>query len=278
MWGIPYLRNFPHLAIRFIPTHVGNTPVEGIEHEQNSGSSPRMWGIRMPGTRLRSSARFIPTHVGNTNAPANFNTTVTVHPHACGEYTSSGVIVSSHSGSSPRMWGILLRAGMVQKSVRFIPTHVGNTEYQTAINAPVTGSSPRMWGIPLRTGPGEVIGRFIPTHVGNRPFPGRLKGPNSVHPHACGEYEARAPAMIPAIGSSPRMWGIHRDSARLPRSHPVHPHACGEYWTVPGDTVFSPGSSPRMWGIHHSGLRGPDGQRFIPTHVGNTFNLLLLHV
>ena len=208
MWGIPYLRNFPHLAIRFIPTHVGNTPVEGIEHEQNSGSSPRMWGIRMPGTRLRSSARFIPTHVGNTNAPANFNTTVTVHPHACGEYTSSGVIVSSHSGSSPRMWGILLRAGMVQKSVRFIPTHVGNTEYQTAINAPVTGSSPRMWGIPLRTGPGEVIGRFIPTHVGNTISRRINPMKAAVHPHACGEYHSGLAPERSSAGSSPRMWGI----------------------------------------------------------------------
>ncbi len=237
-----------------------------------------MWGIHLFGSHRFFPFRFIPTHVGNTSTRRNGPEISSVHPHACGEY------------------GISNRYQCARH--RFIPTHVGNTtpDWPRRGHRPVhphacgeyhfaqdkshegRGSSPRMWGIPLRTGPGEVIGRFIPTHVGNRPFPGRLKGPNSVHPHACGEYEARAPAMIPAIGSSPRMWGIHRDSARLPRSHPVHPHACGEYWTVPGDTVFSPGSSPRMWGIHHSGLRGPDGQRFIPTHVGNTFNLLLLHV
>ncbi len=53
-------------------------------------------------------------------------------------------------------------------------------------------------------------------------------------------------------------------------STPVHPHACGEH-TPPGANIAGiVGSSPRMWGTQHQKSTSAHGNRFIPTHVGNT--------
>ena len=57
------------------------------------------------------------------------------------------------------------------------------------------------------------------------------------------------------------------------RSCSVHPHACGE---LP-DRVYSrgtdAGSSPRMWGTLHDLPARDPGCRFIPTHVGNSYDV-----
>ena len=108
MWGI----HINHLtwgeAFRFIPTHVGNTNGQQVmggqrtvhphacgEYymdksggNQSRGSSPRMWGIQRARKIGHGAARFIPTHVGNTRTPAHNILLLTVHPHACGEYSS----------------------------------------------------------------------------------------------------------------------------------------------------------------------------------------------
>jgi len=74
---------------RFIPTHVGNTPIENkivrvkTVHphtrgeyinpmkfaECYNGSSPHTWGIRFFVSGGGETRRFIPTHVGNTTGP-----------------------------------------------------------------------------------------------------------------------------------------------------------------------------------------------------------------
>ena len=86
MWGThcrPLLGRWPY---RFIPTHVGNTPLnldnslcravhphacgEHIDLLRSGklprGSSPRMWGTQRCCWQTDTRARFIPTHVGNT--------------------------------------------------------------------------------------------------------------------------------------------------------------------------------------------------------------------
>ena len=50
----------------------------------------------------------------------------------------------------------------------------------------------------------------------------------------------------------------------------VHPHACGEHESGGDDDALGAGSSPRMWGTLSEGVGIEPGQRFIPTHVGNT--------
>ena len=133
-----------------------------------SGSSPRGWGIRLLKCCALGLFRFIPTRVGNTaifNCSSNLST---VHPHAGGEYGMSLWISVKSPGSSPRGWGIQLLLFVQSMRSRFIPTRVGNTspERAPAIPAPVhphaggeywfptikpaqrSGSSPRGWGIP----------------------------------------------------------------------------------------------------------------------------------
>ena len=134
----------------------------------------------------------------------------------------------------------------------------------------IGGSSPRMWGTLVLAEPHNFVSRFIPTHVGN----------------TC----SRACRSIAMHGSSPRMWGT-RDLDQLPavehrfipthvgntplkssaqRLDTVHPHACGEHLTDLAPDFRRCGSSPRMWGTHDRGRAGFRGERFIPTHVGNT--------
>ena len=111
-----------------------------------------------------------------------------------------------------------------------------------------------------------------------------------VHPHVCGEY-FRMTCQAPRLcGSSPRVWGIHRQklpSYRLVRFIPtcvgntkrniigndiraVHPHVCGEYCRIRVICFRLCGSSPRVWGIHFFIFIPRMQGRFIPTCVGNT--------
>ena len=173
MWGIHHAAAAAERATRFIPTHVGNTMFSffravaasvhphacgeygrvALTQAGTGGSSPRMWGIRLPSAYLQGTGRFIPTHVGNTGRSDGPCPAASVHPHACGEYVHASV---------PALVGL-----------RFIPTHVGNTgwaappagcppvhphacgEYVTILTSTRkdNGSSPRMWGI--RAGGGD---------------------------------------------------------------------------------------------------------------------------
>ena len=216
----------------------------------NTGSSPRVWGIRNTLPTKGSRKRFIPTRVGNTDNPSTQKAVKPVHPHACGEY-------ARHPKVPPR-------------ASRFIPTRVGNTTETSAPSGVLTvhphacgeynrnecaiwsfnGSSPRVWGILLVARNQRRTARFIPTRVGNT-NPSLMTAPQNT-------------------GSSPRVWGIlpcFLPSQMLRRFIPtrvgntppcscsfsfstVHPHACGEY---------------------ESGeLLDPESNRFIPTRVGNT--------
>ena len=147
MWGTRGSSRRTTHARRFIPTHVGNTakkyasiinstvhPHACGEHpnlyfwrEQVIGSSPRMWGTLPRSVPSHGRARFIPTHVGNTIPQVTLITSVSVHPHACGEHWCQKLPLHFRSGSSPRMWGTPANHARRRSVLRFIPTHVGNT-------------------------------------------------------------------------------------------------------------------------------------------------------
>ena len=274
MWGIPHVQGDRREAGRFTPTHVGNTiknpkscrtsPVHPhacgeyrivrFTFSLNTGSPPRMWGIRRRRARKRTHPRFTPTHVGNTVWTPSRPTTPPVHPHACGEYLQLACLVTPLIGSPPRMWGIPADLHENHRSGRFTPTHVGNTlscfghgmtgsvhphacgEYKPGVAGEdgAAGSPPRMWGIRHYRAVRHIPPGFTPTHVGNTSRTGSGNGISSVHPHACGEY---------ADGD---------------RDDPQHA-----------------GSPPRMWGIHVQLLHAHVRQRFTPTHVGNTISCRL---
>ena len=135
--------------------------------------------------------------------------------------------------------------------------------------------------------------RFIPTDVGNTCSTAVNPTILPVHPHRCGEHMFGSFRLMNDIGSSPQMWGTlvyHGTSGRTYRFIPtdvgntlikqmmlrvksVHPHRCGEHnrWFLPDDVIR--GSSPQMWGTHFRQARFGTWGRFIPTDVGNTFNL-----
>ncbi len=268
-WGIRCAGRPGCCSRRFTPTHVGNTPprARGIRppsvhphargeylprssrHGSAPGSPPRTWGILGRDLHLLQNGRFTPTHVGNTLTIKQKLLTLSVHPHARGEYFTPAEIAAELDGSPPRTWGIPLRLLRRDGTGRFTPTHVGNTltikqklltlsvhphargEYFTPaeIAAELDGSPPRTWGIPLRLLRRDGTGRFTPTHVGNTTVHSSLVRFGTVHPHARGEYYSSFITRSIWDGSPPRTWGI---------------------------------LDPRME------LALPD--RFTPTHVGNT--------
>ena len=133
------------------------------------GSPPRRWGIPRDGDTYTQVDRFTPTQVGNTADDEVTIGSITVHPHAGGEYASWMRTSPTSTGSPPRRWGIRVWVASFRHSGRFTPTQVGNTqglpprrlyhpvhphaggEYRL-LRCPVIipiGSPPRRWGIRL---------------------------------------------------------------------------------------------------------------------------------
>ena len=125
VWGTPRPTICIYSVLRFIPTCVGNTSravsclFQGSVHPhvcgehynliiaatKTDGSSPRVWGTPPHSAHLPRQLRFIPTCVGNTLLSTIFIFAFAVHPHVCGEHTSSGWKLQCRAGSSPRVWG-----------------------------------------------------------------------------------------------------------------------------------------------------------------------------
>ena len=131
-------------------------------------------------------------------------------------------------GSSPRLWGVSASWTLTASWQRFIPTPVGSIldsrhqSYLCSVHPHACGeywtflahlerhygSSPRLWGVYPVCNIQRRFKRFIPTPVGSI-----LNGCwddiyQPVHPHACGEYEGQAMALLHKVGSSPRLWGV----------------------------------------------------------------------
>ncbi|KPQ11918.1 MAG: hypothetical protein HLUCCO17_03745 [Saliniramus fredricksonii] len=212
-----------------------------------------------------------------------------VHPHVRGEHCCRAGRVAGQRGSSPRAWGTLQHPTPAQRSRRFIPTCVGNTQPTLTVAAfgPVHphvrgehcerrgrgltrgGSSPRAWGTLDESRLRRLGKRFIPTCVGNTITSWSSRTRSSVHPHVRGEHNKCGLFRCVVVGSSPRAWGTRWDrnpSRRFPRFIP----------TCVGNTPSRKsqerldGSSPRAWGTHPEMISTTPQHRFIPTCVGNT--------
>ena len=171
------------------------------------GSPPRLWGARMRCLQTSPTFRFTPTPVGSAHRGRGF---------AC-----------SHSGSPPRLWGARVSVGRHFPAGRFTPTPVGSaSRNRTHImqypvhphacgerrsNCPVThsacGSPPRLWGARTWDALAEAMNRFTPTPVGSASFSAILTRRLTVHPHACGERQAKLIDQFLVAGSPPRLWG-----------------------------------------------------------------------
>ena len=177
------------------------------------------------------------------------NRGTTVHPHACGVYSSSSLGGSESGGPSPRMWGLPRRSSRAPERRPVHPHACG--VYVTSWLAPSSafGPSPRMWGLLLGILGRPVPARSIPTHVGFTRCGSLCCRSLSVHPHACGVYQGPRWNGQPYIGPSPRMWGLRKQKSSSQASHSVHPHACGVYDASNPRWSCCSGPSPRMWGL-----------------------------
>ena len=124
-WGIRKKCSSLSMALRFIPTCVGNTERLREDRVEHHGSSPHAWGILFRGFLSRFSGRFIPTYVGNT--------------------TIASLSRGTSTGSSPHAWGIQSCFRPSKRECRFIPTCVGNTAWLLSL-ARQTAVHPHMRG------------------------------------------------------------------------------------------------------------------------------------
>ena len=174
-------------AVRFIPTHVGNTPNDTESDLGQIGSSPRTWGTRRS-SHLNSARESVHPHArGEHVQPSARTIPKSVHPHARGEHARTCASMVVPFGSSPRTWGTRPDRPNGSVTRRFIPTHVGNTnsdspsvvlaavhphargehDHGSKLIPGALGSSPRTWGTRSEAADVAQRDRFIPTHVGN---------------------------------------------------------------------------------------------------------------
>ena len=133
----------------------------------------------------------------------------------------------------------------------------------------MSGSSPRAWG--------------------TEPEAATIQAKQAVHLHGRGEQFFWTASTNQGDGSSPRAWGTalaplrYSDTSRFiptgvgnspsPAPAPVHPHGRGEQYWFPGDHIDNRGSSPRAWGTGVIMIEPEGDKRFIPTGVGNSFQI-----
>ena len=175
-----------------------------------NGSPPRVWGLRSLPSTGATRSRFTPTRVG-TAAPKTIEfSPSTVHPHACGDCTTTVDGESAWYGSPPRVWGLLKSMTVSGTLDRFTPTRVGTAaeagvdRHRTPVHPhacgdcqlvgpsgqPQHGSPPRVWGLLRRRAQERGCSRFTPTRVGTAARGSSHEPAPEVHPHACGDCPA----------------------------------------------------------------------------------------
>ena len=174
-----------------------------------------------------------------------------VHPHACGDNSSSALHISKPWRFTPTRVGTTARvigrettftvhphacgdnAGFGLLSLclfRFTPTRVGTT-HARHVSAPEAS-------------------RFTPTRVGTTTCRARFGARLPVHPHACGDNVRAGHSKQRQYGSPPRVWG--------------------QLKPLPLNVFALIGSPPRVWGQHTPRMCGAAPLRFTPTRVGTT--------
>ncbi len=276
----------------------------------SDGSSPRMRGTRRRKHKHEPLYRFIPADAGNTDSWKVAVSIRSVHPRGCGEHPQAPLMMSSSSGSSPRMRGTLQEMMLEYIESRFIPADAGNTttgrpsscigavhprgcgEHGKCqfIHGHSYGSSPRMRGTPVSSVRPSLLSRFIPADAGNTCSNWETCRKMTVHPRGCGEHDFIVCGIVHPVGSSPRMRGTLRDimtamvldrfipadagnthrEAFRGRGTAVHPRGCGEHDSSLIRFVAAHGSSPRMRGTPAKGAAALTPDRFIPADAGNT--------
>ena len=252
------------------------------------GTSPRLWGDCTLSRIRKAHSRYIPTPVGRFALSSPYSSSISVHPHACGEILMRYAASFDVSGTSPRLWGDCIAETLSWYILRYIPTPVGRFAPLPCHGPPrpvhphacgeindrrdcecgLVGTSPRLWGdFPKRTKT-PPPSRYIPTPVGRLLTNVPPHCGFAVHPHACGEILYDYGFGRVGCGTSPRLWGdclvirlqhqshryiptpVGRFATRFYHRRPatVHPHACGEIVAMRITSPTVVGTSPRLWG------------------------------
>ena len=186
VWGEPGRGVLGCFKTRNIPTRVGRTACY-TRHNDECEEHPHACGEngRIPRQEAQHG-RNIPTRVGRTWTTTQKVARRSEHPHACGENRQQRQVRAGLYGTSPRVWGELVRTASPAVEARNIPTRVGRTmrrrlrrrlrtehphacgENMTETTPPGTdlGTSPRVWGELGDADLKPLAPRNIPTRVG----------------------------------------------------------------------------------------------------------------
>ena len=193
-------------------------------------------------------------------------------------------------GSSPRVRGTLLNAGLWGWTFRFIPAGAGNTFWPKSLPL-VIPVHPR--GCGEHNGSSEdpsAICGSSPRVRGTRTDGNPHAASRAVHPRGCGEHYEAGEKAGQTGGSSPRVrgtllvwitaWALIRfipagagntaDHRPATDSDSVHPRGCGEHTTCGPAASWKLGSSPRVRGTRSDSATMRQWLRFIPAGAGNT--------
>ena len=147
MWGQAYIEHTVKRNGGIIPTRVGTsifTPRFLLIREDHphacgdkiisidvpillAGSSPRVWGQGPYFTVHLFRLGIIPTRVGTSINDSLRRRDFWDHPHACGDKFDYLEICTDKRGSSPRVWGQVFIALVMEFFLRIIPTRVGTS-------------------------------------------------------------------------------------------------------------------------------------------------------
>ena len=252
----------------------------------------------------------IPARAGFTSGLVRLACPTADHPRACGVYARRTSPSPTGVGSSPRVRGlpklpqpcppifgiIPARAGFTRRpghppqGVRDHPRACGVYRSILVACTILTGSSPRVRGLRFTDSAPTAYRRIIPARAGFTVIlRGRILSLRD-HPRACGVYIGDTRDEIKALGSSPRVRGLHarRSTAHTPAgiiparagftagdSVPVavaqdHPRACGVYSPSIVQITARRGASPRARGLRGNYASILPECRIIPARAGFT--------
>ena len=129
VWGQGLTKHICKKRLRIIPTRMGTSDYiinkiliiwdhphaygDKLKSEvflfKISGSSPRVWGQEFPMTEYEEEDRIIPTRMGTRGKNAYKCYDLWDHPHAYGDKKKINTVANQIEGSSPRVWGQVIR-------------------------------------------------------------------------------------------------------------------------------------------------------------------------
>ena len=171
-------------------------------------------------------------------------------------------------GIIPTRVGTSARSACDLPYVQDHPHACGDKYFCQVRHRHVVGSSPRVWGQVSASSSFNKYKGIIPTRVGTSGIVDMSHITHQDHPHACGDKTDDKTSTRTDNGSSPRVWGQERCSARIPPTAGIIPTRVGTRKQIFQICTMNTGSSPRVWGQDINGNRPEIFIGIIPTRVG----------